>query len=187
MRLRPSLAILALAAIAVLAPKAHAQFAIYGMGSGAILGATPNTPGTTNSQNAGFAVGGFTIGAYDEFTKAGPIHFGLDGRYFSHSGSNGNSYGNKIHGGLVGARLSLKVPILPLRAYAQAEVGGVGTNYGVKADTTSSSAWQINGGVDFTVFPHIDLRAEYGGGLINAYSGGNQTLQEVGGGAVVRF
>ncbi len=168
-------------------PEAHAQFAIYGMGSGGILGSTPNIPGTTTRQDAGFSSGGFTIGAYDDFAKLGPLRFGIDGRYFTQSSSNANSYGNKIHGGLVGARLSLKFPIIPLKAYVQAEAGGVGTNYGVKADTTSSSAWQLNGGVDFTVFPHLDLRAEYGGGLISAYQGGNQTLQEFGGGAVLRF
>lgn len=167
--------------------RAHAQFAVYGMGSGGILGATPTIPGNNQSGNAGFAAGGFTIGAYDDFAKAGPLRFGIDGRYFTQSSSNSNGYGNKIHGGLFGVRLSLKIPVLPLKAFAQAEVGGVGTNYGVNPATTSSSAWQLNGGVDLTVFPHIDLRAEYGGGLINAYQGGNQTLQEVGGGAVFRF
>lgn len=157
------------------------------MGSAAILGSTPNIPGTNTGGNAGFAVGGFTIGAYDDFAKIGPLRFGIDGRYFTQSGANGNSYGNKIHGGLVGARLSLKLPIFPLKPFVQAEAGGVGTNYGVNAQTTSSSAWQINGGVDLTVFPHLDLRAEYGGGEINAFQGGNQVLQEVGGGAVLRF
>lgn len=189
MRLRLPLAVLApaLFAAVVLAPEAHAQFAVYGMGSGAILGATPTIPGNNQQGNAGFAAGGFTVGAYDDFTKAGPLRFGIDGRYFTQSSASSASYGNKIHGGLVGARLSLKIPVLPLKAYVQAEVGGVGTNYGVNASTTSSSAWQVNGGVDLTVFPHLDLRAEYGGGLINAYQGGNQTLQEVGGGAVFRF
>ena len=170
-----------------LAFHAHAQFAVYGMGSAAILGATPNTPGTTNQQNAGFSAGGFTIGAYADFTKVGPLRFGIDGRYFTQSSSASNSYGNKIHGGLVGARLSLKLPVLPLKPYVQAEVGGVGTNYGVNANTTSSSAWQIGGGIDYTFLPHLDLRAEYGGGLINAYQSGNQVLQELGGGAVLRF
>lgn len=187
MNLRFSCAVAALLLSAALVPQARAQFAVYGMGSAAILGSTPSIPGTNTGGNAGFAVGGFTIGAYDDFTKIGPLRFGLDGRYFSQSGANGNSYGNKIHGGLVGARLSLKVPVLPIKPYVQAEVGGVGTNYGVKAETTSSSAWQVNLGIDLTVLPHLDLRAEYGGGLINAYQGGNQTLQEVGGGAVLRF
>ncbi len=176
-----------LALFVVPQPKAHAQFAIYGMGSGGILGSTHTIPGSTSQQDAGFSSGGFTIGAYDDFAKVGPLRFGIDGRYFTQSSSNSNSYGNKIHGGLVGARLSLKLPVIPLKPYVQAEVGGVGTNYGVNPDTTSSSAWQINGGVDLTVFPHLDLRAEYGGGLINAYQSGNQTLQEFGGGAVIRF
>ncbi len=190
MRLRSCLAVLALALPAAFfapQPQAHAQFAVYVMGSGAILGATPTIPGNNAQGNAGFAAGGFTVGAYDEFAKAGPLHFGIDGRYFTQSSGNSNNYGNKIHGGFVGARLSLKAPIFPLKIYAQAEAGGVGTNYGINPDTTSSSAWQIDGGVDWTFLPHIDLRAEYGGGLINAYQGGNQVLQEVGGGVVLRF
>ena len=187
MRLRFFPVVLALVPFALSQPKAHAQFAVYGLFSGGILGTTLTIPGTTARQDAGFSSGGYTIGAYDEFTKAGPIHFGIDGRYFSQSSSNSNPYGNKIHGGLVGARLSLKLPILPLKPYVQAEVGGVGTNYGINPDTTSSSAWQVNLGADFTVLPHLDLRAEYGGGEINAYQGGNQTLQEFGGGLVLRF
>ena len=187
MRLRLLFVVLALVVFALPQPKAHAQFAIYGMVSGGILGTTPTTPGSTSTHDAGFSSGGFTIGAYDEFTKTGPIRFGIDGRYFSQTSSNSNSYGNKLHGGLIGARLSLKLPILPIKPYVQAEVGGVGTNYGINANTTSSSAWQINLGVDYTVLPHLDLRAEYGGGLINAYQGGNQTLQEFGGGVALRF
>lgn len=187
MRLSLPASLASLCLLCAVAAPAHAQFAIYGMGSAGILGATPRIPGTNSPQNAGFAAGGWTIGAYDDLTKVGPVYFGLDGRYFSQSSSNSNQYGNKVHGGLVGVRLSLHLPILPLKPYAQAEVGGVGTNYGVNANTTSSSAWQLSGGVDLTVFPHVDLRAEYGGGLINAYGGGNQTLQEVGGGVVVHF
>ena len=187
MRLRYPLAVLALAVLALSQTQAHGQFAVYGLVSGGILGATPNIPGSTSPQNAGFSSGGFTVGAYDDFVKAGPIHFGIDGRYFSETSSNSNSYGNKVHGGFVGARLALKLPILPLKPYVQAEVGAVGTNYGVNPDTTTSSAWQINGGLDYTVLPHIDLRAEYGGGTINAYQSGTQTLQEFGGGVVVRF
>lgn len=187
MRFRLPLAVLALAFCASFPLSAHAQFAVYGMASGGILGSTPTIPGSTTRQDAGFSSGGFTIGAYDEFTKAGPIHFGIDGRYFSESSSNANSYGNKLHGGLIGARLSVKIPVIPFKPYVQAEVGAVGTNYGINPDTTTSSAWQINVGGDFTIFPHLDLRAEYGGGLINAYAGGNQTLQQFGGGAVLRF
>lgn len=188
MRLRLRFALLASAFAVFAAPTvAHAQFAIYVMGSGAILGSTPNIPGTTSRQDAGFSAGGFTIGAYDDFAKIGPLRFGIDGRYFTQHSSNSNSYGNKIHGGLVGARLSLKLPVIPLKPYIQAEAGGVGTNYGVNPDTTSSSAWQVSGGVDYTFLPHLDLRAEYGGGLITAYQAGNQVLQEFSGGVAIRF
>ena len=187
MRLRLPFAVLSLAVFVLPQSKAHAQFAVYGLFSGGILGSTPTIPGSSTSHDAGFSSGGFTIGAYDEFTRTGIIHFGIDGRYFSQSSSNSNSYGNKVHGGLIGLRLSAKLPIIPLKPYVQAEVGAVGTNYGINPNTTTSSAWQINGGVDYTVLPHLDLRAEYGGGTINAYQGGNQTLQEFGGGVVLRF
>ena len=166
---------------------AHAQFAIYAMGSGGFLGAPNAAPGSLLVDSGSISAYGGTFGLYDDFAHLGPVHLGADARYFQQSSSNGGP-GNKLRGGLAGLRLDLHLPLVPFRPYVQAEAGGVGTNYGRNANVTSSFAYQIQGGLDFTIFPHLDLRAEYGGGRISGfYDGTKQTLQQVGLGAVLRF
>ncbi len=160
---------------------AHAQFAIYGMGSGGFLGSLP-------PQNGGFSAYGGTFGVYDDFKHFGPLHLGADGRYFQYTSSNGNSSGNKLRGGLIGPRLALALPALPFRPYVQAETGDIATNYGTQPNQPNSFTYQIQGGLDFTIFPHLDLRGEYGAGQIPAYgSGQKQTVQEASVGLVVQF
>lgn len=167
---------------------ADAQFAAYAMGSGGFLGSTSASQGSLLVQNGGFSAYGGTFGVYDDFLHAGPVHIGSDARYFQDSSSNGNSYGNKLHGGLLGLRADLRAPAVPFKPYLQAEVGGVGTNYGTQPGDTASFAYQIQGGLDFTIFPHVDLRGEYGGGQISGvYSGTKQSMQEASFGVVVRF
>ena len=168
-------------------PAAHAQFAIYGMGSGGFLGSTHASQGSLVGQNSGFSAYGGTFGVYDDFAHLGPLHLGGDARYFQDTSSNSNAYGNKLHGGLVGPRLDLSLPAVPFKPFLQAEVGGVGTNYGIQAGDSGSFAYQIQGGIDFTIFPHVDVRGEYGGGQINGFGGNKQALQEVGLGLLVRF
>lgn len=187
MHLRPHHVFIALLASA-LAPTANAQVAMYGMGSGGFLGATTASQGSLVLQSGGFSAYGGTFGVYDDFAHAGPLHLGADARYFQNTSSNGNSYGNKLRGGLAGLRLDLHAPLIPFKPYLQAEVGGVGTNYGTQPNTSGSFAYQIQGGLDFTIFPHLDVRGEYGGGQISgAFNGSRQSIQEVGLGLVVRF
>ena len=178
-----------LLAATLTAMPATAQIGIYGMGSGAFLGTATATQGSLVAQQSGFSAYGGTFGLYDNFLRLGPLKLGADARYFQETSSNNNSYGNKLHGGLVGVRLALNLPLFPLKPYLQAEAGGVGTNYGTQANDTGSFAYQIQGGVDYTIFPHLDLRAEYGGGQITSVygSGNKQALQEAGLGLVVRF
>ncbi len=170
------------------AAAAHAQFALYGMGSGAFLGSTTASQGSLVLQNSGFSSYGGTIGLYDDFAHLGPVRLGTDVRYFQETSSNNNSYGNKLHGVTTGLRLELRAPAVPFKPYLQAEVGGVGTNYGTQAGDSGAFAYQIQGGLDFTIFPHVDVRGEYGGGQIDGvFSGSKQALQQVGVGVVVRF
>ena len=169
-------------------PVSQAQVGIYGLASGGFLGSTSTHQGSLVLQNGGFSSFGGTFGVYDNFLRLGPIKLGGDARYFQENSSNNNSYGNKLHGGLAGLRLALNIPLLPVKPYLQAEVGGVGTNYGVQADDTAAFAYQIQGGLDYTIFPHLDLRAEYGGGQIDGvFHDTKQTMQEAGLGLVVRF
>lgn len=168
---------------------ASGQVGLYAMGSGAFLGTATATQGSLVAQQSGFSAYGGTFGLYDNFLRFGPLKLGADARYFQETSSNNNSYGNKLHGGLAGVRLALNIPLFPLKPYLQAEAGGVETNYGTQANDTGSFAYQIQGGVDYTIFPHLDLRAEYGGGQVTSVygSGNKQALQEAGLGVVLRF
>jgi opacity protein-like surface antigen len=76
---------------------------------------------------------------------------------------------------------------VPIKPYIQAEVGGVGTNNGTSSNRSTTFAYQINGGVDFTVLPHLDIRGEYGAGQLTSIGNANHTLQEFGLGLVVRL
>jgi opacity protein-like surface antigen len=144
-------------------------------------------PGLNSAGN--FWAGGGTIGIYDDFLKLGPLKLGSDVRGFIQRSSNSNNtYGNQIRGGLIGLRLGLHAPLVPFKPYIQAEIGGASTNYGQNASRTGNFAYQVQVGADFTIFPHLDVRAEYGGGeLVSVFGSGNVTLQQVGAGAVVRF
>jgi hypothetical protein len=161
---------------------ARAQLGLYVMGSGGKLGA--NVIGN----NSGFTAWGGTVGGYDDFLGAGPIKIGGDARFFVQSSGNSNAFGNQLRGGLVGMRLAVHPPILPLKPYVQAEVGAASTNYGVQANRSLNFAYQVQGGVDWTIFPHVDVRGEYGGGkAIGSLGGTSIALQEFGGGIVLRL
>ena len=161
---------------------AHAQLGLYVMGSGGNWGANTvrNTPSFT-------AYGG-TVGGYDNFLGAGPLKLGGDARFFVQSSGNSNAFGNQLRGGLVGMRLALNPPILPLKPYIQAEVGGASTNYGIQSNRALNFAYQVQGGVDWTIFPHLDVRGEYGVGKALGNIGGTGTTpQEFGAGIVLRL
>jgi hypothetical protein len=161
---------------------AHAQLALYVMGSGGTVGA--NAIGNSS----GFTAYGGTVGGYDNFLGAGPLKLGADARYFVQSSSNSNAYGNQLRGGMAGMRLAIHPPILPLKPYLQAEVGAATTNYGVQANRSLNFAYQVQGGVDWRILPHVDVRGEYGGGkAIGSLGGSSITLQEFGAGIVLRL
>ncbi|HEY5380823.1 MAG TPA: hypothetical protein VIJ65_01095 [Acidobacteriaceae bacterium] len=159
---------------------APAQIGLYGMGSGGRFTAMGGQGGSVTAW-------GGTVGVYDDFLPLGPVSLGGDVRGFIQSSSNSTQYGNKLMGGLVGLRLAVHVPAIPLRPYIQAEVGGVGTNNGDSASRTASVAYQVQGGLDVTVFPHLDLRGEYGAGQANSINNSGHTLQEFGAGIVLRL
>lgn len=170
---------------------AHAQFAVYGMASGGFgSSGTDTTNGVTYRENS-FKAGGGTFGVYDDFKRLGPLKLGADARYFEQSASSDYAgITTHIRGGTGGLRLSLKIPLFPLKPYVQAGIGEVSSNYGYLGNNTGSFYYQVGGGVDYTIFPHLDLRFDYGAGPINApllLSGDKVTLQQIGLGAVVRF
>ncbi len=183
---------LAVLTVLVCATASRAQVGVYAMGSAGRVSGIPATgigPGgpVVVGDKSFWAFGG-TFGVYDDFRRFGPLKLGGDARGFiqNHSSSSMNLNGNKLSGGLTGLRLSLHVPALPFKPYIQAEIGAASTNYGQNSFRTTNFAYQVQLGADFTVFPHLDLRAEYGGGEILSSSKSNP-MQQLGGGAVIRF
>jgi hypothetical protein len=167
---------------------AGAQAGVYAMGSGGYLGSvTASTGSLVVSQNSLSAYGG-TFGFYDTLVHAGPVRLGADARYVIESSGGSTPYGNQIRSGLVGGRLDLFSHAVPFSPYLQAEIGGASTNYGRYASRSSSFAYQIQVGLDYTILPHMDARVEYGGGQIGSdVNGQREGMQQVGLGIVVRF
>lgn len=135
-----------------------------------------------------FTAYGGTFGIYDGGMRFGPLRLGGDGRVVVQN-SHANPYGDKVLGVLAGPRLSVGLTPLPFRPYVQAEIGLGATNYGSSSTRSDHFAYQIQGGLDFTIFPRLDLRGEYGAGQIesNVTGGGHATLQEFGVGLAIRL
>jgi hypothetical protein len=129
---------------------------------------------------------GGTFGVYDDKLHAGPARLGPDARLVIENSANSTTYGNKITAFLVGGRVDLSgLPVLPVNPYFQVEVGGVGTNNGTSYNKSTSFAYQVQFGADYTIFPHVAARLEYGTGqLVGTPS---HTLQTFGAGLVVRL
>jgi Outer membrane protein beta-barrel domain len=192
---------LAIFVLALCAASARAQFAVYGMGSAGRLSgfsSTASSPGTvpTASFDGGnfWAYGG-TAGIYDDFLKLGPIKLGGDARGFVQSSSSNfatsGTNTNQLRGGLFGLRLAGSAPLVPVKPYIQAEIGAGNTNFGGSTTSTTGLIYQVQVGADFTIFPHLDIRAEYGAGQFVDVSGfgtnDTRTLQQAGLGVVLRF
>jgi hypothetical protein len=177
---------LALMMVLLAADHGHAQLAIYGMGSGGHESGPGVGTRTSSNGNGSFIAWGGTGGAYYEFLHLGPARLAVDGRFFLEHTGNNTSYGNKLEGGLGGLRLDGHLPLIPLIPYVQAEVGGAGTNNGTDPALTTGVAYQVQFGLDVTIFPHFDLRGEYGAGQM-FLEGTNPVLQQFGGGVVIRL
>jgi len=121
-----------------------AQIAPYAMFSAGHYSGIGVGNGTGPNQSGGMTALGGTIGLYDDFVHLGPARLGADFRGIIENSSNSTPYGNKILGGLVGARIDASgVPALPFNPYFQAEIGAVGTNNGTSTNRTSSFAYQF--------------------------------------------
>ncbi len=146
---------------------AHAQLAAYA-----------NFEGSRFDQNSTWVKGG-TFGVYDDFFSLGPVKLGADVRGSHLTGDNLSE--SKV---LAGLRLAVKPPLLPIKPYIQASAGGV------KLATTAlkgsyHSAYEVNGGVDFTFFPHLDWRVvEVGAGSFGSSTDKNFHVST---GLVLRF
>jgi hypothetical protein len=152
--------------LAVSTAAASAQVGIYG--NFATVHLTDNS-GSANSWTYG--PGG---GVYYDFLHFGPIRIGADLR------------GNRLWGdevdywsGLGGLRLVVKPPVLPFRAYVQGSAGVGGSkasgNTGNLPNSYSNKfQYDVFGGADFTVLPHIDWRVvELGYGRMSGIGNGS--------------
>ncbi len=129
---------------------ARAQIALYG-----------NFEANDLTQNSTFVTGG-TFGLYDDFYHLGPIRLGADARGSVLSKDSTNL--SKI---LVGVRLAVKPPILPIKPYVQFNAGIAKLTSG-QIQPGYKPAYEVNGGVDLTFLPHVDWRmVEIGAGAIN--------------------
>jgi len=174
-----------LCAVTLLTAAAQAQLAVYGK-----LDLTHYNDSSSNT-SIWFRGGG--VGIYDDFIHLGPVRAGLDLR-----GDLGSGDEYQYHSALVGVRVAVKAPILPFKPYVQASVGAGGSKYtGATApDITPRFSgkllWELLGGLDWTVFPHVDFRViEVGFGKQSSETGANYasgpTLVLVSSGLVFRF
>ncbi len=150
------------------------------------------SPGGSGSTAEWFYGGG--VGVYDDFIRLGPLHAGVDVR-----GSFGSGGQQNYRNFLGGVRAAVKVPVLPLRPYAEGLVGGGGTEYtgATAAGITGRSyltkfTYEILGGLDYTLIPHVDFRAiEIGVGRQTGVNSGasnpGTTIVAVSTGLVVRL
>lgn len=155
---------------------ARAQVSVYGTFSPIRISNTAN--GTTYGSYWDRGIGG---GVTLTVLPLGPLSLGLDLRGSTTTASSGT---DTVLGGL---KLGLRVPLIALKPYVQASggylrtrtsvglgnVAGATTNYGY-------GVYEILGGVDTAIFPHIDLRlVEIGAGQGKNISGPTSGLADI--------
>jgi len=165
MRRLPLLTVLALLLPAL---PSRAQFvSLYGTFSPTHISNVPN--GTTSTGAAAMASywsPGVGAGLTLNMLPVGPVKLGLDLRGSTKPGTNGSDLI------LAGPRLAVKLPLIRLKPYIQAEGGYLRTRTALATSTIAGTtfthnyaAWEVAGGVDYPLVPFIDLRLiEIGGG-----------------------
>ena len=167
---------------------AHAQIAPYAMFSASHYSGVGVGVGTAPNQSGGITPLGGTFGIYADALHSGPVALGVDMRGMIQNSANSTPYGDKLAGFLVGGRLAANTVVLPFRPYAQLEIGAVGTNNGTQRSRSVGFAYQVQLGGDFTLVPHLALRAEYGVGQVTIAGDNNHhTLQTGAIGLVLRL
>ena len=179
--------VLILSLLCAVSFRAQAQTGIYAMFSyshitGEGVGYQVDSP----AHGSISPVGG-TFGVYNDFVHLGPVHLGGDGRFFIQNSGGDRPYGSKATGGLVGLRVDTAGIPFPLQPYGQIEVGAVGANNGNSYTRSTGLAYQVQGGVDYTIIPRLDLRLEYGAGQIAGGTGPGRGIQQLGAGLVLRL
>jgi hypothetical protein len=174
-------------AAAGMAAAAHAQTGIYGMLSYSHVTGQGVGYNVTSSQHGSISPVGGTFGVYTDFAHLGPVDIGGDGRFFIQNSGGNQPYGSKASGALFGPRIDINGLHLPLRPYAQLELGVVGANNGNSYSKSTGLAYQFQVGADYGILPLLDVRLEYGAGQIAGGTGPSRGLQSLGGGLALHF
>lgn len=159
--------------VVVSCASAMAQLGIYGK-----FDATRLSTGSANSSETPGWYDGGSLGVYYDFIHLGPIGFGADVRGNLLTGNQ-----QKFRSALFGLRLVIKPPILPIRPYIQGSAGIGGGTHGNLSNAGSIYSnkleYQVLGGLDYTLFPHLDWRvAEAGWGRITGISSGSSAAPD---------
>jgi len=176
----------------LLSASARAQTGFYALGSGARLSGTNIGASTLAGASGNFTAYGETFGVYSNWAHFARISLGADFHLSFQSTANNTPYGNKVRDGALGLRVGFKTPLLPLRPYVQAGLALGTTNYGQypSEDGSAGTGYEIGGGIDYTVLPHLDLRAMYSAGELygsaSRLGSANLNLQHVAVGIVLR-
>ena len=128
-----------LLALITTALQAQAKLAVYGTFGGEKSG-LPNV-GWTTAESFGLYVG---------VAKLGPLAFSVDGRA---------DLSSKIKSGLVGPRLAVRLPAIPIKPYAEVLIGA--STYATFPDGLKDNgqfASRAVFGADSSVLPHLDWR-----------------------------
>lgn len=128
-------------------PLANAQIGLYGSFTASKL--------TTANANWFY---GPTFGAYYDAARLPIASFGFDARV-ALLGS-GSEPATKVDSGMIGPRVALHVPVVPLRPYGEVLVGAAHIQAGQGASYSSGTHGGVGAaaGVDLTFFPRLDWR-----------------------------
>jgi hypothetical protein len=184
------------------ATAAQAQaFSIYGTFSPAHLsnvetGAVYSATSGYVNQTTSYWSSGFGGGLTANFLPIGPLRIGFDLRGSVKPGSIGANYA------LFGFKVGVHPPVLKFHPYGQFSVGYLSsstTNVSTPAGQTTGSiggifankyaAYEIMGGVDYPLIPHLDVRVIElgGGGALHIGGSYNPSLFTINSGVVLHF
>lgn len=155
------------AALVLLPAVAQAQFTVYGTYAPLRLSNVRLSDSSNSVPNyTSYWAHGVGVGATYTFLPLGPLHLGVDVRGSSKPGTPG---ADTV---LVGLKAGIKLPALAIKPYVQASGGYASSRLGntsapvVGATVTNRyGAYEVLAGVDYPIFPLVDLRLiEVGGG-----------------------
>ena len=109
---------------------------------------------------------GFQMGGFYDFYHSGPLAAGFTMRF-----SDQHAIGASIRNFQVGLRLAANPASSRIKPYVEATIGDGSTKPPAATVRVSKAAYDIYGGVDYTLAKHVDLRAfEIGYGSLNTAS-----------------